>query len=594
MKAYLHQFQGDYHEALGSLQRAEEVLKQDHPTNFSRQVLVVYGNYAWIYYHLTNYEKVELYLGRINEICQVLSSPEPYSVEIPEIQAQKGWSLLAVGFRNGPEATECFRMALRKDESNAEYKAGLAFSVFASWTHCWNQGLQEEAQRRMEEIIFSHPQNYEAKVHLASLLKRNDKERINSLVDDVVQNSLNPEVLRNAAKVYVYKLQSLSQAISVLKQAIALNPSYHLVHYDLGVLYKMQLEKALPEEKEELAAAATESFTRSLETDPPSVFSRLELAKMYGEKSLAYEEEVYENLLEDLPNLSQRCQQAIYLHWGDFLLHKKGEKLEALEMYRAGLRISGGHGRERGLLKAHLTSLEGMLEKDSRKVLWNGRSHLEVSVPGTYKGQTCGLCGNFNNYPQDDLRLRSGHLTLSEATFGNSWKVVAANGTDQGSSCADGTDVDPCKESGYRSRKEANARCKVLKGPPFERCHTAVPPEPFFASCVYDLCACGAAGIDDCLCEALEAYAAECRHAGLVLQWRSPTLCGEAPGSIHRDMPSAVKQLTCFNHAVPLGVLESHCFKPCVPGCQCPAGLVEHEAHCILPDACPRIIYGTL
>lgn len=51
---------------------------------------------------------------------------------------------------------------------------------------------------------------------------------------------------------------------------------------------------------------------------------------------------------------------------------------------------------------------------------------------------------------------------------------------------------------------------------------------------------------------------------------------------------------TCFNHAVPLGVLESHCFKPCVPGCQCPAGLVEHEAHCIAPESCPRIIYGAL
>ncbi|XP_042323727.1 kielin/chordin-like protein [Sceloporus undulatus] len=231
------------------------------------------------------------------------------------------------------------------------------------------------------------------------------------------------------------------------------------------------------------------------------------------------------------------------------------------------------------------------------KVLWNGRSHLEVSVPGTYKGQTCGLCGNFNNYPQDDLRLRSGHLTLSEATFGNSWKVVTTNATGQGSSCADGTDVDPCKESGYRSRKEANARCKVLKGLPFERCHSAVPPEPFFASCVYDLCACGAAGIDDCLCEALEAYAAECRHAGLVLQWRSPTLCAvgcpQDRGYIFDECgPPCPK--TCFNHAVPLGILESHCFKPCVPGCQCPAGLVEHEAHCILPEACPRIIYGKL
>ncbi|KAJ7329303.1 hypothetical protein JRQ81_015477, partial [Phrynocephalus forsythii] len=230
------------------------------------------------------------------------------------------------------------------------------------------------------------------------------------------------------------------------------------------------------------------------------------------------------------------------------------------------------------------------------KVLWNGRSHLEVSVPGNYKGQTCGLCGNFNSYPQDDLRLRSGQLTLSEAAFGNSWKVVAANGTESGR-CADGTDVDPCKESGYRSRKEANARCKVLKLAPFERCHAAVPPEPFFASCVYDLCACGASSSEDCLCEALEAYAAECRHAGLVLQWRSPMLCAvgcpQDRGYVFDECgPPCPK--TCFNHAVPLGVLESHCFKPCVPGCQCPAGLVEHDAHCILPESCPRIIYGSL
>ncbi|EMP28590.1 Kielin/chordin-like protein, partial [Chelonia mydas] len=57
------------------------------------------------------------------------------------------------------------------------------------------------------------------------------------------------------------------------------------------------------------------------------------------------------------------------------------------------------------------------------KVLWSGRSQLEVSVPGTYKGHTCGLCGNFNGHPQDDARLRSGQLARSEAAFGNSWRV---------------------------------------------------------------------------------------------------------------------------------------------------------------------------
>lgn len=55
--------------------------------------------------------------------------------------------------------------------------------------------------------------------------------------------------------------------------------------------------------------------------------------------------------------------------------------------------------------------------------MWSPRSHLEVSVPGSYKGNTCGLCGNFNKYPQDDLKLPTGQLTPSESEFGNSWRV---------------------------------------------------------------------------------------------------------------------------------------------------------------------------
>eukprot|EP00062_Callorhinchus_milii_P024160 gi/632983773/ref/XP_007908814.1/ PREDICTED: kielin/chordin-like protein [Callorhinchus milii] len=163
------------------------------------------------------------------------------------------------------------------------------------------------------------------------------------------------------------------------------------------------------------------------------------------------------------------------------------------------------------------------------KVLWDGRSHLEVSVAGTYRGQTCGLCGNFNNFPQDELQLRSGLTTISQAAFGNSWKVTDGNET--GAGCVDGQDIDPCKEAGYRARKEANAKCKILKSAAFQPCHTLVPPEMFFGSCVYDLCACGATGLpggdtgDGCLCDVLEAYTSECREAGIILHWRSPGLC---------------------------------------------------------------------
>ncbi|XP_029499285.1 kielin/chordin-like protein [Oncorhynchus nerka] len=225
------------------------------------------------------------------------------------------------------------------------------------------------------------------------------------------------------------------------------------------------------------------------------------------------------------------------------------------------------------------------------KVLWSGRSHLEVSIPGSYKGHTCGLCGNFNNYPQDDLRTPAGKVSQSEADFGNSWKVGSGNGS---LSCQPGEDIDPCKAAGYQARKSANARCRVLKSAVFHTCHHLVAPEPWYAACVYDLCACGA-NADECLCDALEAYAAQCREAGARLSWRSSSLCAvgcPVERGFVFDECGPPCPVTCVNRDVPLGVIESHCFKPCVPGCQCPAGLVLHNNHCVPPETCPKIIHG--
>ncbi|XP_014397303.1 PREDICTED: kielin/chordin-like protein [Myotis brandtii] len=226
------------------------------------------------------------------------------------------------------------------------------------------------------------------------------------------------------------------------------------------------------------------------------------------------------------------------------------------------------------------------------QVLWDGQSQVEVRVPGSYRGQICGLCGNFNGFAQDDLQGPQGLLLPTEAAFGNSWQVPEGPGP--GRPCSKGREVHPCRAAGYRARREANARCGVLKSSPFSRCHAVVPPEPFFAACVYDLCACGpGSSADTCLCDALEAYASHCRQAGATPAWRGPTLCVVGcpldRGFVFDECGPPCPR-TCFNQHVPLGELSADCVRPCVPGCQCPAGLVEHEAHCIPPEACPPVL----
>ena len=39
------------------------------------------------------------------------------------------------------------------------------------------------------------------------------------------------------------------------------------------------------------------------------------------------------------------------------------------------------------------------------KITWTGKTKVEVVVPSTLKKELCGLCGNYNNDPDDDWTI---------------------------------------------------------------------------------------------------------------------------------------------------------------------------------------------
>uniref|UniRef100_F6WZH0 Uncharacterized protein n=1 Tax=Ciona intestinalis TaxID=7719 RepID=F6WZH0_CIOIN len=223
------------------------------------------------------------------------------------------------------------------------------------------------------------------------------------------------------------------------------------------------------------------------------------------------------------------------------------------------------------------------------RLSWNAlQRHLEVDVPSNYKKKLCGLCGNFNNIPQDDLRLRNSRISRSDVAFGNNWKVLGRNMQ----ACPDAAEYNPCDVISYSKRKRANDACKVINSDVFAECHQVVNPAMYFSSCVHDVCACGS-NDQYCVCDVLEAYAAECRRSGVVMSWRSRHLCAigcpEERGYVFDECGSPCKR-TCANKNLPPGVIEDQCFMPCVSGCQCPAGKVEYDGHCINPLDCPSNI----
>nr|XP_045625212.1 mucin-5B-like [Procambarus clarkii] len=156
------------------------------------------------------------------------------------------------------------------------------------------------------------------------------------------------------------------------------------------------------------------------------------------------------------------------------------------------------------------------------QVVWGVGGQVEVVVGGEHAGVTCGLCGNFNNLPQDDLMLPSAQLSYSVEEFLAGWRT--------GEDCGAPPSSQHCSSSGPSlSGKDsdlAHHLCSILKGPGFRECHRLVPPDPYMSACRREVCQCPG-DIAACLCATLNLYSTLCTRAGLVLDWRTPLLCGE-------------------------------------------------------------------
>lgn len=152
------------------------------------------------------------------------------------------------------------------------------------------------------------------------------------------------------------------------------------------------------------------------------------------------------------------------------------------------------------------------------KLLWNGKSFLEVTVPASFKNKLCGLCGNFNNNVQDDLKTKGG-LVVSDReilNFGTSWCAGKR------SECAKKVKQMSKSDCMSKHRNEKNY-CKYLSSDPFTVCDSKLSYNKYYKACKMDMCLCPSG---KCYCESLMAYARECQRLGIKLpNWQKQTYC---------------------------------------------------------------------
>ncbi|XP_071894485.1 mucin-5AC [Anas platyrhynchos] len=213
---------------------------------------------------------------------------------------------------------------------------------------------------------------------------------------------------------------------------------------------------------------------------------------------------------------------------------------------------------------------------------------LFINLDPSHKGQTCGLCGNFNDVQTDDFKTTSGVIEGTSAAFGNTWKTQA--------DCPDAkiTFENPCTLS-IENDKYAQHWCGLLSDTmgPFAKCHSTVNPEVYQKNCMFDTCNCE--NTEDCMCAALSSYVRACAVKGVLLNgWRNK-VCTKYTNTCPKSLKYTYNVDSCQPTCRSLSEPDVTCNIKFVPvdGCTCINGTyMDESGKCVPASSCPCYYKG--
>ncbi|XP_055854171.1 hemocytin [Episyrphus balteatus] len=249
----------------------------------------------------------------------------------------------------------------------------------------------------------------------------------------------------------------------------------------------------------------------------------------------------------------------------------------------------GSKGHSYNIYKAGLFTVIEIIPL-KLQIKWDEGTRVYVKLGKDWKGRVNGLCGNYNDNANDDMKTPSQGLETSPFLFGHSWKM-------QEFCVAPIQQIDACKEHPQRETW-AQLKCGILKSSMFKECHSEVPVEKYLKRCIFDTCACDQGGDCECLCTAIAAYAHSCSAKGINIRWRTQHFCPmqcDPHCSEYKPCTPACAVETCDNF-LDQGITDRMCLNEnCIEGCQikpCDEGMIylnDSFTKCVPKSECKPV-----
>ncbi|CAI9543249.1 unnamed protein product [Staurois parvus] len=210
--AYLKHLKGDHEEALLQLQKAEaQIQESSESEDADVKRTVMYGNFAWVFYHQKQFMKSSTYAEKVETILKEYESPPKKNILLLDIYGEQGWTYLSFTGKYYQWAAECFEKALELDPEDPESNSGLAMAVYRMEGFSFSSNTENKSFPLLERAVKLNPTDTVAKVLLAlKYLDIKNYDQGGMLIEQALQEQPeSPYVLRYVATFYRRNRQAI-------------------------------------------------------------------------------------------------------------------------------------------------------------------------------------------------------------------------------------------------------------------------------------------------------------------------------------------------------------------------------------------------